>query len=159
KAVLQDTADRQLEFIGARRLSYLLAFVQGDTTTMAHNLESSIGASETNAAYGWQADTSAFAGRVRTAHEQFSQGIQLALQGHFPEVAARLLVNDAENHATVGQCPEARSHVSKALELNHDNGTIEHASRALALCGGESEAMNLSNELQKQFPTATLTMR
>ena len=53
--VLQQAADRQLDFIGARRLSYLLAFVQGDSTTMARELEASVGVRETNAAFGWQA--------------------------------------------------------------------------------------------------------
>ena len=59
RAVLQQAADRQLDFIGARRLSYLLAFVQGDAATMARELEASVGVRETNAAFGWQAHTSA----------------------------------------------------------------------------------------------------
>ena len=61
RAILQQAADRQLDFIGARRLSYLLAFVQGDAATMARELEASVGLRETNAAFGWQAHTSAFA--------------------------------------------------------------------------------------------------
>ena len=47
-------AAKQLDFAGARRLSYLLAFVRGDSATMARELEASLGAGETNAA-GWQA--------------------------------------------------------------------------------------------------------
>ena len=43
RAVLQQVVDRQLDFIGARRLSYFLAFVQGDAKTMARELESSVG--------------------------------------------------------------------------------------------------------------------
>src|SRR6185369_9228171 len=35
RQVLTDAAARKLDFIGARRVSYLLAFVQGDTATMA----------------------------------------------------------------------------------------------------------------------------
>jgi tetratricopeptide (TPR) repeat protein len=159
RAILQQAKDRQLDFIGARRLSYLLAFVQGDAATMAGDLASSIGVSETNAAYGWQGHTTAFAGRVSSAHEQFRAGIQMALQGNFPEVAARLSVEDAEQHATVGQCADVRAHVSRALELSRDNLTLERASRAMALCGADSEAMTLSNELKKEFPNATLTLR
>ncbi len=159
RAILKQAADRQLDFIGARRLSYLLAFVQGDSTTMARELESSVGVRETNAAFGWQAHTSAFSGRAMAAHEQFRRGIQMSLQGNFTEVAAQLTMEDAENHAIVGQCAEARREVSPGLELSRDNGTLERASRVLALCGAGREALSLSHEVAKRFPDATLTNR
>ena len=44
-------------------------------------------------------------------------------------------MEDAETHAIVGQCAEARSEVAAGLELSRDNSTLERASRALALCG------------------------
>ena len=159
RAILQQASDQHLDFIGARRLSYLLAFVQGDAATMSRDLESSVGVRETNAAYGWQGHSSAFAGRIETAHEQFRRGIQMSLQGNFQEVAAQLTMEDAETHASVGQCAEARSEVSSGLGLSRDNLTLERASRVLALCGSASEAVSLSNELAKQFPDATLTIR
>jgi len=159
RAMLRQAADRHLDFIGARRLSYLLAFVQGDSAMMARDLESSVGVRETNAAYGWQGHSSAFAGQIKTAHEQFRRGIQMSLQGNFQEVAAQLTMEDAETHASVGQCAEARSEVASGLGFSRDNLTLERASRALALCGSGNEALNLSNELAKQFPDATLTIR
>jgi tetratricopeptide (TPR) repeat protein len=159
RAVLRQAADRDLAFIGARRLSYLLAFVQGDSSMMARDLESSVGVHETNAAYGWQGHASAFAGRIGTAHEQFRRGIQMSLQGNFQEVAAQLTMEDAETHASVGQCAEARSEVDSGLGLSRDNLTLERASRVLALCGSENEALSLSSELAKRFPKATLTIR
>ena len=57
--------------------------------------------------------TSAFAGRIEAAHEQFRRGIQMSLQGNFQEVAAQLTMEDAETHASVGQCAEARSEVAR----------------------------------------------
>ncbi len=158
KAVLQQAADRQLDFIGARRLAYFLAFLQGDSNAMASNLEASIGLGETNAAFGWQAHTSAAAGRITEAHAQFRRGIQMSRQVDFNEVAAQLSMEDAETHAIVGQCAEARNEVEAGLELSRDNLTLERASRALALCGAEREASSLSTELAKQFPDATLTV-
>lgn len=159
RAVLAQAAERKLDFIGARRLSYLLAFVQNDSATMARELESSIGVGETNAAFGWQAHTSAFAGHQAAAHEQFRRGIQMSLQGSFTEVAAQLTMEDAENHAILGQCEETRREVPEGLALSRDNSTLEQASRALALCGAEREAMSLSSEVSKRFPDATLTNR
>jgi hypothetical protein len=118
-----------------------------------------VGLRETNAAFGWQAHTSAFAGRVNTAHEQFRRGIQMSLHGNFAEVAAQLTMEDAETHAIVGQCAEARSEVPPGLALSRDNVTLERASRVLALCGADAEALDLSSELPKRFPDATLTVR
>jgi len=159
RAILRDAADRRLDFIGARRLSYLVAFVQGDSTTMARELTSSVGVSATNAAYGWQARSTAFGGHVDLGHEQFGQGVRLSLQGKFPEVAAQLTVTDAEIHASVGQCAQARAEAAAGVQLNRDTLTLERASRALAICGAASEASSLSNELKQQFPEATLTIR
>jgi tetratricopeptide (TPR) repeat protein len=159
RAILRDAADRKLDFNGARRLSYLLAFVEGDAATMARELEASIGIDETNAAFGWQAHTSAFAGQATVAHEQFRRGVQMSLQGGFREVAAQLGIEDAETHAIVGQCPDARREISEGLALSRDNSTLEHASRVLALCGGADDAIALANEVGRRFPQATLANR
>src|SRR5262245_18806351 len=159
RAVLQDAAAKQLDFAGARRLSYLLAFVQGDSATMTRELEASLGVGETNAAFGWQAQASAFDGRVRQAHDQFAQGIETARRGNFNEIAAQLTIEDAEVHALVGQCGDARDELSAGLALSRDNSTLEHASRTLAICGAEREARQLSGELAKGFPEAIFTNR
>ena len=158
RQVLQQVFDQRLDFIGARRLSYLLAFLEDDRPAMARELEASTGVGETNAAFGWQAHTSAFAGQVKAAHEQFQRGIQMSHQGNFNEVAAQLTMEDAEMHAILGQCDDARSEVSTGLALNRDNGTLERASRTLALCGAATEAMSITHELEKRFPSATLTI-
>jgi tetratricopeptide (TPR) repeat protein len=159
RAILQQASDVGLEFNGVHRLSYLLAFVQGDEQTMARELKASLGASATNAAYGWQAHTFAFAGRTSEAHQQFRQGIELARQGNFPEVAAQLAVEDAEVHAIAGQCAVARTEVAEGLAGSRDNETLERASRVLALCGANSEAQELLRDLARRFPEATLTNR
>jgi len=159
RAILVQAAERKLDFAGARRLSYLLAVVQKDSATMARELESSIGVGETNAAFGWQAHTSAFAGHEADAHEQFRRGIQMSLQGNFMEVAAQLTMEDAENHAMLGQCEDTRREVPDGLALSRDNSTLERASRALALCGGGREALSLSSEVARRFPDATLANR
>ena len=135
RATLKMAADRKLTFIGASRLSYLVAFVQGDTKTMERELEASIGLRQTNSAFGWQADASAATGRVKAAHEQYRRGIQMSLHGGFTEVAAQLIMEDAEMHATVGQCADAAGEVSEGLRLGRDNATLERAGRVLALCG------------------------
>ena len=158
RATLELAHDRKLDFIGASRLSYLLAFVQGDAETMSRELEASVGLRQTNSAYGWQAHASAAVGRVKTAHDQYLRGIQMSLRGGFTEVAAQLIVEDAEMHAAVGQCTEALSEVSEGLRMGRDNATLERAGRALALCGAGGDAVKLAGELERRFPEATLTI-
>jgi serine/threonine protein kinase/Tfp pilus assembly protein PilF len=157
RAVLEQAAERKLEFNGAHRLSYFLAVVQGDAATMAREFDASVGVDKNNAAFGWQARSSAFSGRVMAAHEQFGRGIQLSLQGSFAEVAAQLTMEDAETHAVVGQCDEARREVTSGLGLGRDNATVERASRVLALCGDARDAISLSSDVARRFPDATFT--
>ncbi len=158
RATLKLVADRKLNFIGASRLSYLLAFIEGDAETMARELEASIGLRQTNSAYGWQADTSAALGRVKAAHGQYRHGIQMSLHGGFTEVAAQLIIEDAEMHAAVDQCGDAVNEVSEGLRLARDNAHLERAGRVLAWCGARDEALKLAGELEKRFPEATLTI-
>jgi tetratricopeptide (TPR) repeat protein len=159
RGVLRDAADRKLDFIGARRLAFLIAFQEGDTATMRRALEASIGVGETNAAFGWQAHASATGGQLTAAHEQFHRGVETSLQGHYPEVAAQLTAEDAEVHALAGQCSEARSEGAAAVGMSRDLTTLERTSRALALCGDAGVLQNLPAELTRRFPEATLTIR
>jgi tetratricopeptide (TPR) repeat protein len=157
RAVLKEEHDRNLNYAGARRLSFLLAVVQDDDEMMKKELESSIGIGQTNAAYGWQARRLALGGHISAAHDQFRRGVQLAIQGNFGEVAAQLRAEDAETHAMVGQCEEARRESAAALALSRDNLTLERVSRTVGWCGGEVSV--LVGELTSRFPAATITNR
>ena len=159
KAVLQEAIARGMNFPGIHRISYLIAFLEGDSAAMTRHFEASIGLRRTNAAYGWQAHVAAFGGRLAAAHEQFRQGVTMALQGGFKEVAAQLAIEDAEMHAIGGLCADVRAEVAEGLGLSRDNFSLERASRALALCGADDEASALGAELRKRFSEATLTNR
>jgi tetratricopeptide (TPR) repeat protein len=85
--------------------------------------------------------------------------VQLALGERVPDLAGLWLLEDAEMHAVAGQCAEARREASAGLALSRDNVPIEHAARALAVCGEPDEAEKLAGELAATFPEATLTAR
>jgi tetratricopeptide (TPR) repeat protein len=158
REVLRQAAAQGVDFAGARRLSYITAVLSGDTQTMARELESSVGLRETNAAFGWQAHALAFSGRIGAAHEQFRQGIQMARRGGFDEVAAHLRAEDAELHAIVGECDEARADAAGALEWSRDSTTLARASRTYGACGDAREVTGLTRELAKRFAQATLIL-
>jgi tetratricopeptide (TPR) repeat protein len=159
RGVLQQARDRRLNFSGATRLSYYLAFVQGDQATMARELDASIGVGQTNAAFGWQGDASAAEGRIQAAHDHYREGIRMSLHGGFTEVAANLTAKDAEMHATVGQCREGISEATEALALGRDTVTLDRAGRVFALCGSAPEASKVVSEMTSRFPEATLVTR
>ncbi len=95
-------------------------------------------------ASSWEARTSLFSGRFRTAHELFQRSVQAAVRDNFRELGAQWTMEDAESHAIAGQCGDARREVSAGLELSRDNFTLERAARTLALCGAGSQASSLS---------------
>ncbi len=141
------------------RMAYLTAFLEQDRASMTAHFDASVGLDATNAAYGWEGHTLGAAGRIGAAHEQFRRGIDTATSRGFNEVAAQLSVEDAEVHAVAGQCRSALDEVKAALPLSRDNYTLERASRVLALCGHDSEARQISQELSTRFGEATLTMK
>jgi eukaryotic-like serine/threonine-protein kinase len=158
RQVLDQAAALRVDFAGARRLSYIAAVLRGDTETMNRELASSVGLRETNAAFGWQAHALAFSGRIAGAHEQFRQGIQMARRGGFDEVAAHLRAEDAELHAIVGECDEARADAAAALEWSRDSVTLGRAARSYGACGDGREVSALTRELARRFPEATLVL-
>jgi serine/threonine protein kinase/tetratricopeptide (TPR) repeat protein len=159
KSVLKVAAGHGINSALTRRITYLIATMEGDRATAARMFESSIGVGQTNAAYGWEGRSLAFEGRFGEAHETFRRGLQLAVQAGFREVASQLVLSDAEMHAMVGQCTEATDEVPGGLDLGRDNFALERAARVLALCGREGEASLLVRELHDRYPLATLTVR
>jgi tetratricopeptide (TPR) repeat protein len=156
-AALKEGTARQIGFSGSHRIAYLLAFIATDEAAMAEHFNASVGIGSTNAAYGWQAHTLAFGGRVAAAHDQFRRGVHIALEGGFKEVAAQLSIEDAEAHAIAGQCDASTKEAAEGLSLSRDNISLERASRALAICGTAGAVTPLVAELEQRYPEATLT--
>jgi eukaryotic-like serine/threonine-protein kinase len=158
RAGVKDAAARGVDFITLRRMSYLLAFLVGDTAASARELDW-VRTSQAMWASTWEARTVASAGQRQTAHELFERGAEAAVREGFKELAAQWTMEDAESHAIGGECAEARREVAAGLQLSRDNFTLERASRSLALCNMAEESSKLSAELRSLFPNATLTLR
>ena len=157
RTVLHTAEDLGLRFPGARRVGYLLAFMQGDQQMMTRALASAGPPEPTT--FMWVAHGFAFSGRVKAAHDQFRRGIQMALQDDLDQLAAQMSVEDADMHATVGQCEQARREAHAAIALSRNSVTLEWASRVMALCGEPAESAVLSRELVERFPEAPLIVR
>ena len=159
KDVVRQASAHRPDLVSLRRLAYLVAFVEGDSAAMARELDAARRLPDAISTSGWDARVSAFAGRVRAAHEHLRLAILTATQSDLAETAAEWSTTDAETHAFMGQCAEARRETAGAIALSRDNVTLERSARVLAMCGADTEASRLSNELVDRFPSATLTSR
>lgn len=84
---------------------------------------------------------------MRSAHDLFGRAVQLAAQSDLDETAAQWAAADAETHALVGQCAEARTEAAEAIARSRDDFTLERSGRALAPCGAATEASKVAGEL------------
>jgi tetratricopeptide (TPR) repeat protein len=112
RADLRDIVRRvgilQPDLLSLRRFGYLVAFMEEDTPTMARELDSARRLPDGVAASDWQARTAAFAGRVRSAHDQFRRAVEAATLAQLAETAAQWSASESEMHAVVGQCADTR---------------------------------------------------
>jgi eukaryotic-like serine/threonine-protein kinase len=159
KAVVRRAGSLRPDLLSLRRFAYVVALIEGDAPAMARELDAARRLPDGVVASDWEARTDAFAGRVQNAHQAFRRAVEAATQAQLVETAAQWSAVDAETHALMGQCAEARRDATAALALNRDNSTLEHSGRALALCGAHAEVSTLSTELADRFPAATLTRR
>ncbi len=158
-AVLEIARANGVEHVAMNREAYTLAFIKNDTAGMARELTAVLGTSDRLLASGWRARVSAFGGHIEKAHEEFRQSVAAMSQANRGEQAGQYGAQDAVAHAIVGQCAEARREATEALGLSRDNVTLESAGPALAWCGADADASNLSSELAQRFPEAILTTR
>jgi tetratricopeptide (TPR) repeat protein len=157
--VIEDAHTDKIDHIGFLQMAYVLAFIKNDTPTMTHELDQALALPEGAWASNWQPRISAFGGQIAKAHEEFRKSVTATGQANFTELSGLYSAQDAISHALVGQCKEAQSEAAAATRLSRDNFTLESAARALAWCGADAEASNLSGELARRFPEAILTTR
>jgi serine/threonine protein kinase/tetratricopeptide (TPR) repeat protein len=159
KKVLDDARAAKVNHIGFLQMAYLLAFIEHDTAVMTRELDAALSKPDGTWASNWQARISAFNGHMEKAHEEFRRSVAATSQAQLTELSGLYSAQDAISHAVVGQCAEARREAAAAIRLSRDNFTLESAGRALAWCGADADASNLSGELARRFPDAILTTR
>jgi tetratricopeptide (TPR) repeat protein len=157
-AMLEEATAQGVEIASERRLAYLLAFLKGDMAAAERDLAELRRTPQAMWASTLEARSAAFSGRSHDAHELYQRAVHAAIGEQFAELAAQWSMEDAELHAIVGDCDQARREIPAGLGLNRDNYTLERAARSYALCGS-AEASRLADELRARFPAATLTLR
>ena len=147
----------QINTNGIQRTTYLLGFINNDLSTIDSAVAVVRDTPDAPSATSWQARAAAATGRFHAAHDLYQRAIDEALRDDARELAAQWTAEDAERSAIAGTCQDVRRQNARALELSRDNFTIERVSRAYALCDAGEDALRLTRELARGFPTATLT--
>jgi tetratricopeptide (TPR) repeat protein len=155
--VLQEARAAGIDHFAIRQEAYILAFLDNDMAGMTRELDEVLARPEGPRASNWQPRVSVFGGRLQDAHEGFQRSVEATSRAHLTQLSGLYSAQDALSHAVVGQCAEARREAAAATRLSPDNFTLESAGRALAWCGADAEASNLSSELARRFPEAILT--
>jgi tetratricopeptide (TPR) repeat protein len=156
KEIIGQAQAQKLETTAMRRILYRIAFLKGDTATMKQQVESLNGKPDEYAAQGWQSETAAFSGQLRTAREFSDRAFELAAARDLKDVAAQIAVGAAARDALLGDCRQMKERTAKALGISHSQLTMANAANALATCGEFSQAQTIIADLARRSPTDTV---
>jgi eukaryotic-like serine/threonine-protein kinase len=158
RKVLDQARSRKLDDALIRLGRYTLAFLQGDEPEMQEQLPWSAGrpGQEESWFISMQADTEAFHGRLRKAHEYSRRAIDSELRADSKEGAASHQAYAALWQAEFGNLAQARKDAGSALALSPGRDGKIVIAMALARIGDFSRAVAMADELQKTHTQDTL---
>jgi tetratricopeptide (TPR) repeat protein/predicted Ser/Thr protein kinase len=155
--VVTESIAAGVDYQALYRVGYFVSLLRGDPAGTASYLASARKTRDVLDVANWEARTTSFYGRLTEGHDGVRAAIQQALQLDFKEWAARYSTEDAEIHALIGRCTEARRLARAALDWSRDSATLDINARALGWCG-DAQALELTKELAQRFPNASLRL-
>jgi Flp pilus assembly protein TadD len=136
---------------------YELAFLEGDTATMAREAAWASGKTGITDVFLYQeSDTSAYGGQLAKANDLTARAVASAEQAGEKETAASYQAEAALREALVGDAAQARTQAAAALKISNGRDTEAAAALALALAGDAGQAEKLAGDLAKRFPEDTI---
>jgi len=157
KATYSQALERKLHHYYNLDDLYEIAFLQNDTAGMKQQVALSAGqAGIEDALLAEEADTAAYFGRLREAREFTMRAMESAERAGEKEKATTFSAASGLREALFGNAGEARRRATLAME--HSDGVdVQYASAlALAYAGDAGRAQNLTENLNKRFPEATI---
>jgi eukaryotic-like serine/threonine-protein kinase len=135
---------------------YILAFLDNDAAGMAQQVAWSVGktASEEYLLY-FEADTSAYSGRLKEAREFSRRGVASAKRSEMKEMVADFEADAAVREALFGNPAEARQRVASPLGHPTNPDTQYFTALALAMSGDDVRPQLSADDLAKRFPENT----
>lgn len=139
-----------------RNSLYSIAFVKSDAATMKQQIDWWAGRPDEYNAQAWQAEVAAFLGQLQKEREFSRRAVESALGHKQNDGAALLLAGQMQTESLFGHCDRVNDLAAKSFGLSRVTATVQTASAAFALCGDESRAQALMDEISKRFPDDTL---
>jgi serine/threonine protein kinase/tetratricopeptide (TPR) repeat protein len=134
---------------------YLIAFLEGDSAAMQHEVDWAKGNSEEFEMQQSQADVATFTGKLQRGRELFDMAERGEKTARLNERAARTMAFEANVEAMFGNKAEAQQRAKLALSQDRGRDTVRPAGLALARSGDLPQASMLADELTRRFPTDT----
>ncbi len=158
KATVNQAMAQKLDVPSFHFILYRVAFLQNDSSAMAHELSVLSSASPDSAAVASfvAAETEAYFGHLEKAREMFQRGVVASQALGKKEGAAGIMTSRASIEAQAGDSAAARKDVDSALAIDSSLRIKTQAAYALALAGDASRAEWLAAEVAKQRPADTL---
>ena len=159
EAVYNQAAEHKLEGETLLANRYQMAFLKGDTTQMEQLTVAAMGKPGTeDLLLASQADTEAWYGKLKNAHELTRRAMDSAQHNDAKEAAATYQVAAALREVE-GNRKQALADAEAAVRLAPNRDVQAMAALALARAGDTAAAENLAAELDKTFPLDTLVQR
>jgi tetratricopeptide (TPR) repeat protein len=134
-----------------------LYFLLGDQAALQQQLDWAAGKPEEYLVLLRAALVREFEGRYRDADAIYQKAVDQTLQQKIPDVAASIILQEAQGKALAGMCKDVPALVKQALSLDKSSVTIRATGLPASLCGETKLAMPLLEDLAKKYPQDTLT--
>ena len=157
KATLNGALAKKIDIPEFHLFLYDIAFLQNDSATMTHELETLSKGSPVAAAIGAfaQASTEAYAGHIEKAQALFHSLADTEKEHDAKAQAANTLDALASILGEVGDAAGARKEAAAALELSKARYFTMLVALSLARAGDAARAESLANETAKTYPSDT----
>lgn len=148
-SILNQAFARKLDDAAMHADLYALAFLQGDSAAMQHELAWSAGkAGGEDALLALEADTEAYAGHLRKARDLSNRAVAAAQSAQLSEPAALWEGMAALREAVYGNVREARAGVDKMLEMAPNSRDVHTlACLVLARIGDQRRSKSMLEDL------------
>lgn len=157
RALLDEAVRKNIDSLGLRFSSYMLAFLSRDVIGMQEQVEWGTGKPGVeDAMLSLEANTRAFFGQLRTARDLSRRAVSSAELLGEKELAARYQVDAALREALFGNAVETRQWAESALRLSNGRNVQHRVALALAFAGDLSNAKSLVNGIGEGVPQETV---
>jgi serine/threonine protein kinase/tetratricopeptide (TPR) repeat protein len=159
RQILDEMRARKLDDMNSQFSNsiYALAFLDGDTATMAE-LEQWFAskADFENWGLAMASDTEAYSGHLRKARDLTKRAMDSAIRADLKENGAITQAIAAQREAVYGYASTGRQTAAQALKLAPgSDGAESEAALAFAMAGDTVHAQSLVQDLAKRFPLST----